>query len=492
MTPEQWRRVRDLFEQALDMSAADVDEWLAREGADSVLASEVRSLLKHHTRAGAFLDAPATDRVAELLADRGRFEPGDSVGAYRVTKEIGRGGMGHVYLATDTRLGRDVALKVLAPHLVRDESQRERLRREARAAAALSHPGICTVYALEEIGDDVVIATEYVDGHTLRDEIVGPRRPSPDDVLDTARALAAALAAAHGRGITHRDLKPENVMRAVSGQLKILDFGLAIVERGDDGLDVPRVTTPGTLVGTPGYMAPEQLNNGPVDPRTDLFALGVLLYEYATGVHPFAAQPAIAMVARILEGEPRPLTSVREDLPTQVTQVVERCLRKLPAQRFASASDVVVALSATEPRASGTHAARWWRTHLIVVMALYLVAVAAGWLVKEWDHGLAETGFVVVAMLATVGGVLRGHLLFAERAHDRATFRAELRRATPVLFGVDLVIAIGLVVEGLWVTRERSVPGVLIVGLGLGIALARLVLERSTTHVAFGPAGGQV
>jgi predicted Ser/Thr protein kinase len=492
MTPDQWRQVRDLFERALDRPAADLDAWLAREAGDPAIAAEVRSLLTHHTRAGAFLEAPVADSVASLLSEDARFEAGDAVGAYRIKREIGRGGMGRVYLATDTRLGRDVALKVLPPHLVRDQAQRERLRREARAAAALSHPGICTVYALEEIDDDVVIATEYVDGHTLRDEILRTLRPSPRDVLESARELAAALAAAHGRGITHRDLKPENVMRAASGRLKILDFGLAIVDPGADGLDAPRVTTPGTLIGTPAYMAPEQLNNGTVDVRTDLFALGVLLYEYATGVHPFEAQPAIAMAARILEGDPRPLASMRDDLPAQVTLVVERCLRKRQAERFASAADVVLALSSTDARAAGSGGAVWWRTHMAVAIALYVLAVTAGWLVKEWDHGLAETGFVVVAMLATVGTVLRGHLLFAERNHDRRTFRAELRRATPALLGVDLSIAAALVAEGLWVTRARSVPGVLITALGLGIALARLVPERSTTEVAFGDSGGRV
>ena len=141
--------------------------------------------------------------------------------------------MGRVYLAHDTRLGRTVALKALAPHLMRDPAQRERLRREARAAASLTHPGICTVYALEEIDGDLFIATEFVDGHTLREEIQSERRPSRDEILRTARDLASALASAHARGIVHRDLKPENVMRTRDGRLKILDFGLArILEDG--------------------------------------------------------------------------------------------------------------------------------------------------------------------------------------------------------------------------------------------------------------------
>src|SRR5262249_35273706 len=158
----------------------------------------------------------------------------------------GRGGMGRVYLASDARLGRTVALKVLAPHLVRDPGHRERLRREARAAAALTHPGICTVYALEEIDGQLFIASEVVEGRTLREEIAHARRPDPGEVVRMARDLASALAAAHAVGIVHRDLKPDNVMRTLDGRLKILDFGLARLDRDRDG--TPFVTQPGMVV----------------------------------------------------------------------------------------------------------------------------------------------------------------------------------------------------------------------------------------------------
>ncbi len=309
MTPEQWHRVRDLFEHCVDLPPSEADAWLRAQDELPDVQAEVRSLLRHHSRAGVFLDAPVLEAASDLLAeDDERFEAGASVGAYIVRRPLGRGGMGQVYLATDPRLGRDVALKVLAPHLVRDASQRERLRREARAAAALSHPGICTVYALEEVGEEVVIASEYVEGRLLRDEIAEGPRPDTQAVLRTAHELSAALAAAHARGITHRDLKPENIIRSAKGTLKILDFGLALVdEQAGGALGMPRVTTPGTLVGTPAYMAPEQLNGRSSDARTDVFAFGLVLYEFATGVHPFAAPTPLAMTARILEAEARPL-----------------------------------------------------------------------------------------------------------------------------------------------------------------------------------------
>src|SRR6059036_3719924 len=214
MTPEQRLRVRELFEAALDRETVTpdaLDAWIAREAADDpIVREEVRSLVTHHVRAGEFLRTPILDRSPDLLIDTEPLRPGATIGPYTILRELGRGGMGRVYLASDVRLGRTVALKAVAPHLTRDPSHRERLRREARAAAALTHPGICTVYALEEVGDQLFIATEFVDGRTLRAEIAAGHRPSRETIVATARELAEALASAHAKGITHRDLKPEN------------------------------------------------------------------------------------------------------------------------------------------------------------------------------------------------------------------------------------------------------------------------------------------
>jgi len=295
MTSDQRRRVRDLFEAALDRDPpAGAGSWIAREAADDpVVRDEVLSLVEHHSRAGAFLSHPIVEQAADLLLDEEPLAPGASIGAYTIVREIGRGGMGRVYLASDGRLGRTVALKALAPHLTRDPSQRARLRREARAAAALTHPGICTVYALEEVNGELYIATEFVDGHTLAEEIRSGPRPSAGVVLQTAQDLAAALASAHASGVIHRDLKPDNVMRSRDGRLKILDFGLARMDEAGPGAGhreggrVPYVTQPGVVIGTPAYMAPEQINGLAVDARADVFAFGVLLYEFACGAHPF-------------------------------------------------------------------------------------------------------------------------------------------------------------------------------------------------------------
>ena len=180
MTGEQRRRARDLFEAALEREPADLVPWLERSAADDpVVLAEVQSLLDHHSRAGAFLSQPLAEAAPHLLEEERTLEPGLVLGTYTVVREIGRGGMGCVYLASDSRLGRTVALKMLAPHLTREPQHRDRLRREARAAAALTHPGICTVHALEEFDGELFIVTEFVDGHTLRDEIAGrlPMRP---------------------------------------------------------------------------------------------------------------------------------------------------------------------------------------------------------------------------------------------------------------------------------------------------------------------------
>lgn len=485
LTPDQWRRARELFERALDEQPADLDAWLARQvTADEAVRAEVGSLLQHHTDAGAFLSQPVADRLAALLEDRPPLAAGQVIGSYTIVREIGRGGMGRVYLATDARLGRTLALKALAPELARSDRQRERLRREARAAAGLTHPGICTIYALEELDGELYIAAQFVDGRTLREEIAGGRRPTAGELMKAAHQLASALASAHAKGITHRDLKPENVMRAPDGRLMILDFGLALIDPAFGGA-AAHVTEPGALIGTPAYMAPEQLNGGPVDARTDIFALGVLLYEYATGVHPFDAATPLARAARVLEMDPNPITAMRDDLPAQLVFVIDRCLRKSAVDRFASAADIIGALARGDAAVPRSRVSRWWRTHQIIAIGLYLLASSVAWQAKEWGRGITVPLFLVVGICATVASVFRGHLLFTER-FNRPWFAAERRRAEPITLVVDLAIAVALAIDGALLAGDRQVASVLTMALAVGIALARLVVERSTTSAAFG------
>lgn len=502
MTGDQWRQVRELFEAAVETPPTDLAGWLTARSADAEVRGEVLSLLDHHSRAGEFLSQPAGD-LAELLQETPPLERGQTVGPYRIDAEVGRGGMGRVYRARDTRLNRTVAIKALPSDLTTDPSQRERLRREARAAAALSHPGICTVHALEEVDGALYIVTEYIDGRTLDDELAGGERPSIPQVLDTARQLAAALAAAHAAGITHRDLKPSNVMRTVDGRIKILDFGLARQFDAAWAGGAPLVTQAGAVVGTPAYMAPEQLNGQPADLRTDVFAFGVVMYEYATGRHPFDAPTPLARAGRVLAATADPLASLRGDLPVGFTTAIERCLAKAPDERFASALDVVGALTDASPAhgpvgsrpsplldpPAAPRDARWWRTHHLSVIGLYFVAVVVAWFAKEWLRGPASVVFVVLGVMATGLGMLRGHLVFTERAHG-VGLEQESRRVAPLTRAGDLAMAALLAGDGvgLFLGASRELAGLLTIALAVAIAVARLVLEPTTTRAAFGDA----
>jgi eukaryotic-like serine/threonine-protein kinase len=489
MTTDQQRRVARLFEAAVDRDPASAARFVAAEAADdSAVRNEVVSLLASHARAGEFLQRPIADAAPDLFEDDPTLAPGTNVGPYTILSELGRGGMGRVYLATDSRLGRTVALKALAPQLVRDPAQRERLRREARAAASLSHPGICTVYALEEVDGELYIATELVDGRTLREEITSGHRRMRD-VLSVALELAIALAAAHAAGIVHRDLKPENVMRTRDGRLKILDFGLARIDRARGvalPADAPPMTHPGVVAGTPAYMAPEQIEGGTVDARTDVFAFGVLVYEYASGVHPFGGASPLATVARVLEHDAQPLSVRCPDLPPGLSDVIARCLQKRPADRFGSAAEIAGALRTTGDAAAGQANTRWWRVHQVVVAALYVAAAVLAWQIKEWvETPLTVAIFIVLGGVATVGSILRGHLVFTDQM-NRAQLTVERRRTRRGIVLIDFVLAAMLMIDAVATGGVRALPAVFALSLAVGVSLASVILEPATIRAAFG------
>jgi serine/threonine protein kinase/TolB-like protein/Flp pilus assembly protein TadD len=266
---------------------------------------------------------------------------GKRLAHYDVLEKIGSGGMGEVYRARDTRLDRDVALKILPPEMARDPDRRARFEREARAIAALKHPNIITIHAVEEDGDVRFLAMEFVEGRTLTRAIPAGGL-AIDSFLDLAIPLAAAVAAAHAKGITHRDLKPDNVMIEPDGRLKVLDFGLAKlleVGPGNDATVVagPGATQDGHILGTVAYMSPEQAEGKPVDPRSDVFSLGILLYEMITGERPFQGDTQISTITSILRDAPRPVHERRHDLPRQLDRILQRCLEKDPDRRYETA-----------------------------------------------------------------------------------------------------------------------------------------------------------
>jgi len=280
------------------------------------------------------------------------LEPGARLDAYEIVRLLGSGGMGEVWLATEVRLGRKVALKLLPPDLTRETSRVLRFEQEARAASALSHPNVCTILALGETGDGLrYIAMEYVEGETLRTRL-GRSRLSIRAALDLAVQVAAALSTAHASGIVHRDIKPENVMVRPDGLVKVLDFGLAklapsaVEAAGAESTRLVLKTDAGVVVGTAAYMSPEQARGQEVDARTDIWSLGVLLYEIVAGRSPFAAPSGTEVLAAILDREPPPLARFDPETPAELQRILTKCLRKERALRYQGVQDVLLDLEA--------------------------------------------------------------------------------------------------------------------------------------------------
>lgn len=268
---------------------------------------------------------------------------GKTLGHYEILRSLGRGGMGEVFLARDTQLGREVALKLLPADLAADAGRRARFKREAQVVASLNHPHVVTVHAVDEVDDRPFLVMEFVDGQTLEDIIADEGLPL-GRFFDLSLALTEAVAEAHGRGITHRDLKPRNVMIDRQGRLKVLDFGLAkLLEEpsepeGDQTVAADLgATREGTIVGTAAYMSPEQAEGKPVDNRSDVFSLGILMYQMITGRKPFQGDTHMSTLTAVLRDEPRPVIEIRPELPRQLARIVRRCLEKQPDRRYESA-----------------------------------------------------------------------------------------------------------------------------------------------------------
>ena len=275
--------------------------------------------------------------------------PGRSLGHYAIQERIGRGGMGEVFLAIDTRLGRKVALKILPAEFVADEERLSRFQREARALAALNHPNIVTIYSVEQVEGCHFLTMELVEGRALR-QLISSEGLSFPAFIDIAVPLAEALAAAHERGIAHRDLKPENVMISSAARVKVLDFGLAKITREEAVTpETPEptetLTREGIVVGTVPYMSPEQTLGKTVDERSDVFSLGVIFYEMLAGRRPFRGESAAELISSILRDSPASLSKVRPDVPREAARIVARCLEKDPQARFESARQLHEALA---------------------------------------------------------------------------------------------------------------------------------------------------
>jgi serine/threonine protein kinase len=350
MNPERWQQIEDLFQAALEHEPQQRAVFLTEAcSGDESLCREVASLIASYEQDTGFLETPACELAVPLFADQPFEVPaGQAIGSYTILTALGSGGMGDVYLAEDTRLGRRVALKLLPAVFTDDRDRLRRFEQEARATSALNHPNILTIYEIGHVDDIHFIAMEFIDGEMLRQQMAGRMVPI-GAVLTVAEQVAAALDAAHAVGIVHRDLKPENIMVRRDGYVKIVDFGLAkLTIPHTDGTPAlgrglaKTETTPGVVMGTVSYMSPEQVRGLQVDARTDLWSLGVVLYEMLTGRVPFEGPTPSDVLAAILQWEPPPVSHYASEVPEALVWIVTKALTKAREERYQTAREMLM------------------------------------------------------------------------------------------------------------------------------------------------------
>ena len=353
MKRERWNQIDKLLDAVLELPrakrAAFLDEACA---GDEELHKELDALLASDDGASRFLEQPALELAAKELVDKKESMLGQSIGHYKIVSQLGAGGMGEVYLVRDTKLDRKVALKILPPELTGDRHRMQRFVQEAKAASALNHPNILTIYEIGEGDGQLFIATEFIDGMTLRERLSSPLEV--EDALNIAIQISSALAAAHKVHIIHRDIKPENIMIRREDQLaKVLDFGLAKITpqrssdvKADSGVDTLLANTrPGVVMGTVAYMSPEQARGDKVDERSDIWSLGVVLYEMIAGCSPFVSNSSNEIVSSILSKHPvPPLTHFANDVPERLQEIIDKALTKNRDERYQTSKDLLIDL----------------------------------------------------------------------------------------------------------------------------------------------------
>jgi len=386
MTPERWQQIKGVLEQALDLAPDERSAFLNRScSRDPSLRQEVDVLLS------------ASDEVRSSFLESSTVHvtltPGTRVGDYEIQKLLGSGGMGEVYRARDLRLRRDVAIKVLPSFLSSDKERLWRFEHEAQAAAALNHPNILAVFQMGTYEGSPYLVSELLEGETLREQIRRGQLPARK-VIEQGVQIAHGLAAAHEKGIVHRDLKPENLFSTKDGRIKILDFGLAKLKQprkerqhssqtaGGDG------TEPGMVMGTAGYMSPEQVRGKPADHRTDIFAFGAILYEMLSGRRAFQKTTSADTMSAILNEEPPTVSQLAPNIPPALQRTVHRCLEKPPEQRFQSASDLAFALEALSDSTASPSPAIFPKVtrprQLVWFLAFLALVLVAAFLVWVW------------------------------------------------------------------------------------------------------------
>ncbi len=429
MKDERWQQVERLYHSVVAKPSSERSDFLVEACAgDEDLRREVESLLAYEDRAQTFIESPALDIAARMMAEEHSraVKVGESFNQYRIVSQLGAGGMGEVYLADDTRLRRRVALKFLPAVLTKDKQHLHRFEVEARAIAAMSHPNACTIHEVIQTEDGRhCIVMEYVEGMALRERMMtGPI--TVNEALDIAIQIASALSSAHAAGVVHRDIKPENVMLRRDGYVKVLDFGLA--KLADKGLDlvnsqvetraIELKTTPGVVMGTFAYMSPQQARGVTVDERTDVWSLGVVLYEMVTGRKPFSGETSTDVLISIVEREPDPLSNAA---PEPLQRIVMKALAKDPDERYQTAEEIATDLkslkrdlelgvdlehyqASSSPRSGRRLFSHATRSRTMVFAALAMIIgialLSAVWFAKE--SGTARPAGTAIKSLAVL------------------------------------------------------------------------------------------
>jgi serine/threonine protein kinase len=349
MKPERWQQVEELYHSTLEKDVGERPAFLARACAgDDELRREVESLLSYEDHAKDFIESPALEVAAKIMAEEhDATGPGQTINQYTIVSPLGAGGMGEVYLAEDTRLERKVALKFLPALFTQDKAHLRRFEQEARAIAGLSHPNVCVIHEVIETSEGRhCIVMEFVEGATLRERI-HEQSMKVEEAIDVAIQVVSALTAAHATGIVHRDIKPENIMLRRDGYVKVLDFGLAKLTNLPAEVDAEAATkmivktSPGLVIGTVAYMSPEQARGLAVDARTDIFSLGVVLYEMLAHRRPFDGETPTDLIISIAEREPTSLRSLAPEAPEQLERIVRKALAKDRQKRYQTAEEML-------------------------------------------------------------------------------------------------------------------------------------------------------
>jgi eukaryotic-like serine/threonine-protein kinase len=352
MTSERWKQIDALFEAALERDLEERAPFLDHACAgDDALRKQVESLLDSEAQSRDFIERPAVEMAAQALSNQQtKLMRGRVVGAYKILHPLSAGGMGQIFLAKDTRLGRRVALKLLPIYFTQDEDRLRRFEQEARAVSALNHPNIVTIYEVGQADALHFIAAEFIEGETLRQQMRS-RKIGLGEALDLGIQVAGALAAAHEAGIVHRDIKPENIMLRRDGYVKVVDFGLAkltelqgLVIDPDAPTLVDIHTHTGVVLGTTNYMSPEQVRGLDLDARSDIFSLGIVLYEVIAGHSPFEGETRSDMFASILTREPPPIVRYQRDAPLALEDLLAKALRKDREERYQTARELLIDL----------------------------------------------------------------------------------------------------------------------------------------------------